>query len=71
MSARKNQREEILAVVRQVISQEPHTRIDYLALVDPDTLEDVETVTGSARLALAVWVGSTRLIDNALLVESK
>jgi pantoate--beta-alanine ligase len=71
VSARKNQREEILAVVRQIISQEPHTRIDYLALVNPDTLEDVETVTGSARLVLAVWVGNTRLIDNALLVESQ
>lgn len=71
VSARKNQREEILAVVRQIISQEPHTRVDYLALVDPDTLEEVATVTGSARLALAVWVGNTRLIDNALLVESK
>jgi pantoate--beta-alanine ligase len=71
VSARKNHREEILAVVRQLISQEPHTRIDYLALVNPDTLEDVETVSGSARLALAVWVGNTRLIDNALLVESQ
>jgi len=71
VSARKNHREEILAVVRQIISQEPHTRIDYLALVDPDTLEEVETITSAARLALAVWVGNTRLIDNALLVESK
>jgi pantoate--beta-alanine ligase len=71
VSARKNNREEILPVVRQIISQEPHTRIDYLALVDPDTLEEVETITSAARLALAVWVGNTRLIDNALLVESK
>lgn len=71
VSACKHSREEILAVVRQVIDQEPDTRIDYLALVDPETLEDVETLQGSARLALAVWVGTTRLIDNALLVESK
>lgn len=70
-SARKHSREEILAVVRQVISQEPDTRIDYLALVDPETLEEVETVQDAARLALAVWVGKTRLIDNSLLVESK
>ena len=71
VSARKNNREEVLAVVRQIISTEPHTRIDYLALVDPDTLEEVETISNAARLALAVWVGNTRLIDNALLVESK
>lgn len=71
VSARQNHREEILATVRRIISQTPHTRIDYLALVDPETLEDVETLQGAARLALAVWVGNTRLIDNALLVESK
>jgi pantoate--beta-alanine ligase len=70
-SACKHSREEILGVVRQVIEQEPDTRIDYLALVDPETLEEVETLQKEARLALAVWVGNTRLIDNALLVESK
>ncbi len=71
VSARKNQSEEILATVRQIISQTPHTRIDYLALVDPETLEEVDAVRGAARLALAVWVGTTRLIDNCLLVESQ
>jgi pantoate--beta-alanine ligase len=71
VSACKNSREEILAVLRQIISQEPDTRIDYLALVDPETLEEVEAVQGAARLAMAVWVGNTRLIDNSLLVESK
>lgn len=71
VSARKNRREEILATVRQVISQTPYTRIDYLALVDPETLEEVDAVRGAARLALAVWVGNTRLIDNCLLVESQ
>jgi len=69
MSARKSHRDEILAAVRRVISQTPHTRIDYLALVDPETLKEVDAVRGSARLALAVWVGHTRLIDNCLLVE--
>jgi pantoate--beta-alanine ligase len=71
VSACKNTREEILATVRQIIAQAPDTRIDYVALADPETLEEVETIQGAARLALAVWVGKTRLIDNALLVESK
>ncbi len=71
VSACKSTREDILATVQQIISQTPHTRIEYAALVDPETLEDVETVQGAARLALAVWVGNTRLIDNSLLVESK
>jgi len=38
--------------------------------VDPDTLEAVEVLKGAARLLGAVWVGSTRLIDNLLLKES-
>jgi pantoate--beta-alanine ligase len=71
VSARRRTREEILATVRQVIDQTPHARLDYAALVDPETLEEVEAVQGAARLALAVWVGPTRLIDNSLLVESK
>jgi pantoate--beta-alanine ligase len=71
VSSCKSNRDEILATVKQIISQTPHTRIDYAALVDPETLEEVETVQGAARLALAVWVGNTRLIDNSLLVESK
>jgi pantoate--beta-alanine ligase len=42
-------------------------KIDYVALVDPRTLEDVHTVSGPTLAALAVRVGSTRLIDNCLL----
>jgi pantoate--beta-alanine ligase len=44
-----------------------HTRIDYVALCDPETLEEVSTIEGATLMALAVWVGKTRLIDNALL----
>jgi pantoate--beta-alanine ligase len=67
---RVTSREEILTVVKDIIDQALYTRIDYLALVHPETLEEVETVQGEARLALAVWVGKTRLIDNILLRES-
>ena len=64
-------RDNILEAVRQMIGSTPHTRIDYLALVDPATLREVETITGEARLLLAVWVGNTRLLDNTLLSESR
>ena len=43
---------------------EKHLLIDYLACVDPDTLREVETVTGPVVLAIAARAGSTRLIDN-------
>jgi len=64
-------RENILSAVRQIFSATPGTRIDYVALVDPATLQEVEAIRGEARLLLAVWVNNTRLIDNTLLSESR
>lgn len=64
-------RDNILEAVRQIIISTPHTRIDYLALVDPATLREVETINEEARLLMAVWVGNTRLLDNTLLSESR
>jgi pantoate--beta-alanine ligase len=63
-------REDILAAVRQIIDAAPGARIDYVALVDPTTLQEVEAIRGEARLLLAVWINNTRLIDNTLLSES-
>ena len=63
-------REDILAAVGQIIKAAPGARLDYAALVDPTTLEEVEAIRGEARLLLAVWINNTRLIDNTLLSES-
>ena len=53
---------------RNVLVAEPLCRVDYLVLVHPDTLDDVpEWYRGEALLAVAAKVGTTRLIDNALL----
>jgi pantoate--beta-alanine ligase len=64
-------RESILEAVRQIITSTPFTEIDYLALVNPETLQEVEAIEGAARLLLAVKVGATRLIDNTLLSETQ
>jgi len=58
----------VLARVEAEIAAEPRARLEYAALCDPDTLEDVTDVKAPALLALAVWVGGVRLIDNRLLV---
>ena len=57
----------ILAAARRIITDEPLARLDYAALVDPDTLEEVTTVRTPALLAVAVHIGKTRLIDNCIL----
>lgn len=55
----------IRRAARDVLVAEPLCRVDYLALVHPRTLEDIrEVYQGEALLAVAAYVGSTRLIDN-------
>jgi pantoate--beta-alanine ligase len=50
-----------------LIRSYPYTKIDYVAVCDLETLEDVDRLEGPTLMALAVWVGKTRLIDNAIL----
>jgi pantoate--beta-alanine ligase len=52
----------------QVFAQEPGIRLDYLEIVDPDTLGPVQEIDRTALVAIAGLVGSTRLIDNILLL---
>jgi pantoate--beta-alanine ligase len=58
----------IVEEVSAFIGSRPHTKKDYVALCDPQTLEEVEQVDKPSLLALAIWVGKTRLIDNAILI---
>ena len=57
----------ILDAARAEIEKEPLARIQYAKLCHPETLEDVEKIESEAVLALAVFVGKTRLIDNTVL----
>ena len=55
-------------IVIQTISAEPVVRLQYVSCADPDTLEELEgSIEGKALLSLAVYVGTTRLIDNQIL----
>lgn len=58
---------EINRRMRDMIEAEPLARIDYIALVNADTLADLDTVKGKTLIALAVFIGKTRLIDNVVL----
>jgi len=48
-------------------AEESSVRLDYFEIVDPQTLDPVEDISGGALVAVAAYVGSTRLIDNILL----
>lgn len=67
VAAGERQGPRLVAMVREYIATEPLARIDYVAVCDPQTLQEVETCTGTVVVALAVFIGTTRLIDNALL----
>jgi pantoate--beta-alanine ligase len=51
----------------RLIEQQPEARVDYLEFFDPNTLEPLRQVSRGARVALAVFIGKTRLIDNGKL----
>ena len=54
-------------IVAETIADEPRVRLQYVSCAHPDTLQELETITGSALLSLAAFVGQTRLIDNLVL----
>jgi pantoate--beta-alanine ligase len=58
---------DVITLARTVINEAPLARIDYIELVDAETLRPVETVGPHSVLVLAVFFGKTRLIDNIRL----
>lgn len=50
--------------MKAIIEKETLARIDYVKIVDSDTLEDVKNIEKKVLVAMAVFVGKTRLIDN-------
>lgn len=52
---------------KQVFAKEPSVRLDYLEIVNPETLERVDSISQRSLVAVAGFVGKTRLIDNIVL----
>jgi pantoate--beta-alanine ligase len=60
----------LLVAGTQVMAEEPAVKLDYFEIVDRDTLDPVSDISSGALVAVAAYVGSTRLIDN-LVVTTK
>ena len=60
---------DIISRMEKIIQRDPRAKIDYIKIVDPQTLEDVKTIRSRRKVlvVLAVWIGKTRLIDNILV----
>lgn len=63
----KKSAKEIVDLARKTISAAPFARIDYVNLVDAETLQPIDSIKPNALLAVAVYFGKTRLIDNILI----
>ena len=58
----------LIAAMRVLIAQAPDAKIDYVSIVDDETLQPLDgPIVRPALAALAVWVGKPRLIDNTTL----
>jgi pantoate--beta-alanine ligase len=57
----------IEAALHEVLASEPRATVDYVAVVDAESLERREEISGETLIPLAVTIGSTRLIDNAIV----
>jgi pantoate--beta-alanine ligase len=60
----------ILKEVRERIIGHPYVKIDYAQICDSSTMKNISSIEDSSVLALAVWVGKTRLIDNHVFGET-
>ena len=57
----------LVSGMRHLFAEYGVTEIDYIALVDPDTLQEVDRVQGTTLAAVAAHIGKTRLIDNCFI----
>jgi pantoate--beta-alanine ligase len=58
---------QLISAAKKVFAREPQVALDYVEIVDPDTLDPVERISQKTLVAVAAYVGSTRLIDNLVL----
>lgn len=56
--------EKVVNAMKELIASEPLARIDYVKAVDGRTMQQIQTVQKPMLVAVAVYIGSTRLIDN-------
>ena len=59
--------EALIGAARKVFAEEPKVRVDYVELVNWETLQPALTAVPGTLFAVAAWVGNTRLIDNTIL----
>jgi pantoate--beta-alanine ligase len=57
----------IINIIKENLETEPLARVDYVEVVDFDNIQRVDTITDNTLVAIAVYIGKTRLIDNFIV----
>lgn len=57
----------VVAIIRESLQTEPLARIDYVEVVDFENIQRIDTIQGETLVAIAVYIGKTRLIDNFIV----
>ena len=57
----------IFKTMQDHLKEKKYIRIDYIEIVNPETLQSLETIENNALIAIAAYVGKTRLIDNTII----
>ncbi len=60
--------QKIVDAATEILLSCPDITVDYVSICDPVTLDGVTSIQGKVLMAVAVWLGKTRLIDNRMLV---
>ena len=67
----ENDAKKISSMINEMVSAKPNAKIDYISIVDAKTLKDASVISGEVLIALAVFIGKTRLIDNIIIDARK
>ncbi|MFW6174607.1 MAG: pantoate--beta-alanine ligase [Chloroflexota bacterium] len=59
--------ERLARAMRAIVNAEPRARLDYAEIVDPESMGELQEVSGPALAVIAAWIGRARLIDNIML----
>ena len=62
---------EIIDEIGRILQQVPSMDIEYISIVDADTLQNIDHIRGKVLIAVAVRIGPARLIDNILLDRAR
>jgi pantoate--beta-alanine ligase len=61
----------VISLMRRFIAHKSSAKIDYVEIVDYNNLLPVRIISGKCLVALAVWIGKTRLIDNVIVTSNR